>query len=139
MISKVFLPILVFAGAVAVMATGCGASAESTQEGGGEPPAVPVPAGEIAAVDVPALISSTGCLACHALHGRGGAVGPPLESLADKDERYVRRALRNPNADTAPGFEAFAGTMPPTFADILTPAELEALVRFLLAGAPAGG
>lgn len=120
-------------------AAGCGAPAESTQERGVDPPAVPVTADQVAAVDVPALITSTGCLACHSLHGKGGAVGPPLESLEGKDERYVRRAIENPSADTAAGFEAFAGTMPATFADILTPAELEALVRFLLAGAPQGG
>lgn len=124
---------------LALAAAGCGASAETSQDQKGDPPAPPVSAEEIAAVDVPALLKSTGCLACHSLEGNGGAVGPPLESLEGKDERYVRRAIENPNADTAAGFEAFAGTMPPTFADILTPAELEALVRFLLAGASRGG
>ncbi len=108
----------------AVAATG----AEETA--GGEPGAAAEP-GEI---DVPALIEATGCLACHAMGGVGGAVGPPFEELREKDVEYIRRGIVDPNADTAAGFEAFAGTMPPTFGSMLSPAELEALIRYLKGG-----
>ncbi|MFQ5688921.1 MAG: c-type cytochrome [Gemmatimonadota bacterium] len=77
------------------------------------------------------LIHTLGCLACHELEGEGGKVGPPFSSLAGKDREYLRRGILRPNADTAQGFEAFAGTMPPNFGDRLTAAQLEALVDFL--------
>jgi hypothetical protein len=44
---------------------------------------------------------------------------------------YLRRAILDPAADTAQGFEAFAGTMPPNFGDQLTAGQLESLVKYL--------
>jgi len=44
---------------------------------------------------------------------------------------YIRRGILTPNADTAKGFEKFAGTMPQTFGQMLSAAQLEALVQFL--------
>jgi hypothetical protein len=43
----------------------------------------------------------------------------------------IRRAILLPNADTAKGYEKFAGTMPPTFGHMLSAAQLEAIVQFL--------
>ncbi len=89
----------------------------------------PAPAGQ--ETDPQALIQQGGCLACHQLEGVGGAVGPSFETMGEKDEEYLLRGIVSPNADTAQGFEAFAGTMPPTFGDMFTPEQLEILVRFL--------
>lgn len=91
----------------------------------------PGPRGVASAADPRELVDALGCLACHQLEGQGGAVGPPFEEMAGQEEEYVRRSILEPNADTAQGYEAFAGTMPANFADRLTVAQLEALVRFL--------
>ena len=85
-------------------------------------------------IDVPALFNSYGCVACHSYQGVGAQLGPPFEDAAGKDREYILRGITDPSADTAPGFEAFAGTMPPTFAQMMSPAELEALVDFLVGG-----
>jgi mono/diheme cytochrome c family protein len=83
-------------------------------------------------MDPVALHTEKGCVGCHQLDGKGGAVGPPFDHIgarltADK----IRRAILVPNADTAKGFERFAGTMPQTFGQMLSAAQLEALVQFL--------
>ena len=43
----------------------------------------------------------------------------------------IRRSILEPNADTAQGYAAVAGTMPQTFGQQLTAAQLESLVRYL--------
>jgi hypothetical protein len=43
----------------------------------------------------------------------------------------IRRAILVPNADTAKGYEKFAGMMPQTFGQQLSAAQLEAIVQFL--------
>lgn len=78
-----------------------------------------------------ALIESYGCLACHSLAGTGAQIGPPFEDLRGKDADYIRRGIVEPNADTAQGFEAFAGTMPPMFGTLMSAEELDALIGFL--------
>ncbi len=82
-------------------------------------------------VDPKALITTYGCVACHSLEGQGGQVGPPFESLRGKELEYIRRSIVDPNADTAKGYEAFAGTMPPTFGTVMSEAEIDALAKFL--------
>jgi mono/diheme cytochrome c family protein len=77
------------------------------------------------------LFAEKGCIGCHQLGGQGGQVGPPLDAIGrQRNADYIRRSLLEPNADTARGFERFAGTMP-AFGQQLTGAQLEALVRFL--------
>ncbi len=100
-----------------------GESATPQEAPGGETEAGPT--------DPRALIQSYGCLACHALDGEGGQVGPPFEELRGKDLEYILRGIVSPNADTAPGFEAFAGTMPPNFDELMSADQLDALARFL--------
>ena len=90
------------------------------------------------AVDPLVVIRANGCLACHSLAGEGAMLAPAFETLHGRDVAYIRRGIVDPAADTAAGFESFAGTMPPTFARMLSSAELEALVEFLRAG-PGGG
>ena len=107
------------------------------QRTGGAPPA----SGGVAATaagptvtattDPTALFAEKGCVGCHQLGGQGGQVGPPLDAIGrTRNADYIRRSLLEPNADTACGFERFAGTMP-AFGQQLTGAQLEALVRYL--------
>lgn len=96
--------------------------------GGPPPPAGPA---MTATTDPMALFAEKGCIGCHQLAGQGGQVGPPLDAIGrQRNAEYIRRSLLEPNADTARGFERFAGTMP-AFGQQLTGAQLEALVRFL--------
>ena len=73
------------------------------------------------------------CGACHQLADAGtpAGVGPNLdESLAGKDEEYVRRAITDPEADIAEGFSG--GIMPSNYGETLDPAEIDALVEYLM-------
>lgn len=82
--------------------------------------------------DPVALINERGCIGCHVLDGKGGAVGPAFDRMgASLTADGIRRGILVPNADTAKGFERFAGTMPANFGQLLTAAQLEALVQFL--------
>lgn len=48
-----------------------------------------------------------GCQRCHKLGGEGGDVGPDLTGLGrTKGREYVLRAIVNPNAEIAPGYES---------------------------------
>jgi cytochrome c oxidase subunit II len=72
------------------------------------------------------------CGSCHALAdaGTSGGIGPDLEeSLAGKDEAYIRRAIEEPDADVAEGFQP--GIMPPNYGETLPPEEVDALVKYL--------
>lgn len=89
-------------------------------------PDAPPPVG----LEGPALVEQYGCMACHQLAGEGGPVGPAFEEVRGPRDR-LRRAILDPAADTTPGYEAFAGTMPTDFGERMTAAELEALLDFL--------
>lgn len=84
--------------------------------------------------DPAALMQSLGCAACHTAEEGGPGVGPAVPAMADLERDYIRRSILEPAADTAAGFEAFAGTMPATFGDQLTAAQLESLVDYLAGG-----
>lgn len=84
--------------------------------------------------DPQAMIQALGCTACHAGPDGGGGVGPPLSAMAGLERDYIRRSILEPAADTAKGFEAMAGTMPPNFGDQLTAHQLEILVSYLANG-----
>lgn len=81
--------------------------------------------------DPAALIDAAGCLACHKLGDAGGPVGPAFAGMGALGAEYIRTSILYPNADTAQGYEPFAGTMPATFGEQLTAAQLESIVRFL--------
>ena len=85
------------------------------------------------------LITVNGCLACHALEGEGGLVGPPFGALIGQDRDFIREGIVNPNASIAEGFEAFAGTMPPIFGELMSTVELDALIEFLATGMVGAG
>lgn len=85
-----------------------------------------------AATDPRQLLAENGCLACHAIDGQGPPIGPPFDGMGRRiPAERIRRAILEPNADTAQGYAQFAGTMPTTFGDQLSAAQLEALVTFL--------
>jgi mono/diheme cytochrome c family protein len=82
---------------------------------------------------------ANGCGGCHTLKdaGSGGNIGPDLDKLvadaktAGKDvNAYVRESIVNPNAYIAPGFPK--GVMPGSFGQTLKPADLNALVAYLV-------
>ena len=110
-----------------------------TGSGGGETPAAggappPGGGGALAAgsTDPMEIWAAGGCGACHQLNGEGGPIGPPLDDIgATRDREYIRRAILDPGADVATGYEAVAGVMPPTFGGSLTAAQLEALIDML--------
>jgi quinoprotein glucose dehydrogenase len=52
------------------------------------------------------------CVRCHKLWGRGGEVGPALDTVgAQRDARYLLEAIVAPNATIAPGFESVVITL----------------------------
>jgi cytochrome c551/c552 len=78
------------------------------------------------------LYNEKGCVGCHQLDGKGGQVGPSFDHLgSSRTKDYLRRAILEPNADTAKGYEKFAGMMPNTFGQQLSATQLEALVNYL--------
>jgi mono/diheme cytochrome c family protein len=82
-----------------------------------------------------AVFAEAGCGSCHtfAAAEASGAIGPNLdETLAGKDAAYVRRAILDPDAEIAQGYDA--GVMPQTYEDQLSPEQLADLVAFLTAG-----
>lgn len=82
--------------------------------------------------DPHAILEANQCLLCHALAGAGGPIGPPLDGLgARRSPDEIRRKILDPASDTAPGYEALAGTMPATFGQQMTAAQLEAVVTYL--------
>ncbi|MBI4521668.1 MAG: c-type cytochrome [Gemmatimonadetes bacterium] len=78
------------------------------------------------------IMQQSQCLLCHVLRGQGGPIGPSFDGMGARlTADYIRRSILQPNADTASGFAAMAGTMPQTFGQQLSAAQLEALVQFL--------
>ena len=72
------------------------------------------------------------CDACHMIGGEGGEVGPNLSKIgASRDREYLRRALLNPNAEIAKGFEP--DMMPADLGEQMYAKELEILLDFLVA------
>ncbi|HEV8358315.1 MAG TPA: c-type cytochrome [Gemmatimonadales bacterium] len=84
-------------------------------------------------LDPRVLIVEKGCSGCHILDGKGPPIGPPFDGVGRRlTAEYIRRSILLPNADTAKGYEKFAGMMPQTFGQQLSAAQLEALVQFLV-------
>ena len=71
------------------------------------------------------------CSRCHVVDGKGGAVGPALDTLATrKGADYIRRSLLEPNADIAEGYPLKISPMPP-IGLLLTPQEIEDVLAYL--------
>jgi cytochrome c oxidase subunit 2 len=72
------------------------------------------------------------CGACHALADAGttGGIGPDLDAgLKGKDKAYIKQSIVEPSADIAPDYQD--GVMPPNYGETLSPAEVDALVKYL--------
>jgi cytochrome c oxidase subunit 2 len=88
--------------------------------------------GAAPAPDGKALFTSAGCAACHTLADAGatGTTGPDLgKVLVGKDPAFIKQSIVDPNAQIAPGYQA--GIMPQNFSQQLTPAQIDAIVKYL--------
>jgi mono/diheme cytochrome c family protein len=120
-------------GEVTVTAADLQAAAE-TEPGAAVGTAATAGTGPSATTDPVALIQELQCLACHKLGAEGQEVGPHFDGMGSRlspDE--IRQAILDPAASVSPGFEQFAGVMPPNFGSRLTASQLEAIVGFLAA------
>jgi cytochrome c5 len=79
------------------------------------------------------LIAQLACTACHKIGAQaGGPIGPDLSRIgAARDAAYLRRAILDPNAEVAKGFQP--GVMPANYGEQLFAKELEMLVAYLAA------
>ena len=78
------------------------------------------------------LFQEMQCIACHKLGSEGQEVGPPFDGIGSRlSAEEIRAAILDPAASISPGYEQFAGVMPPNFGSRLTAAQLEAVVVFL--------
>ena len=84
------------------------------------------------ATDPQELIKANACLGCHKIGSEGVVMGPDLSHIGTRaDAAYIRRAILDPDADLAKGFEPLKGVMPKTFGQQLTAAQLESIVDYL--------
>jgi cytochrome c oxidase subunit 2 len=77
--------------------------------------------------------TSAACGSCHTLAAAGatGTVGPDLgKVLKGKPAAFIRESIVTPNKQIAPGFQP--NIMPQDFSKTLSPAELTALVNYLV-------
>lgn len=95
---------------------------EGDDEGGGEP--------REPFTDVVDVIDEFGCGTCHVIADNEGELGPDLSKIgATHDIEYIRRAMLDPNADIAEGFEA--DTMPDDLGSQMYATEMELLINYM--------
>jgi mono/diheme cytochrome c family protein len=85
------------------------------------------------------VFASNGCGTCHtfAAAESGGVTGPNLdEQLPGESQAAVEEMIKDPNADIVKGYPP--NVMPQTYEQMLTPKELEDLVKYLLENASGG-
>jgi putative membrane-bound dehydrogenase-like protein len=74
-----------------------------------------------------------GCVRCHSLGGKGGAIGPALDGLASRKQRdYVYQSLVNPTAQLAEGFDKMGASPMPPMNILLNEQELADLMAYLM-------
>jgi mono/diheme cytochrome c family protein len=86
------------------------------------------------------VFANNGCGGCHtfAAAEAGGVTGPNLdEVLPGQKAAMIEESIVEPNAKIAKGYAA--NVMPPNFGEILSPQELEDLVKYLMEDSSAGG
>ena len=77
--------------------------------------------------------TATPCGSCHTLADAGTTqeVGPNLdEVLPGKDAEFIHESIVNPDAEIAEGYNA--GLMPQNYGEVLSDAQLDSLVEYLL-------
>jgi cytochrome c oxidase subunit 2 len=92
-----------------------------------------------AAIDAKSIFTkgngeSIACGSCHQLAAAGtpaGGIGPNLDKvLAGKDAAFIKTSIVDPQAEIAKGYPP--NVMPPNFGQTLKPAEIDALVQYLV-------
>ena len=74
-----------------------------------------------------------GCIRCHKVGGEGGIVGPVLDGVATrKDRDYLYRALTNPAAELAEGFDKLGSSPMLPMNIILNDQEIADVMAYLL-------
>jgi cytochrome c oxidase subunit II len=76
--------------------------------------------------------AATACGACHTLSdaGTSASTGPNLDDgLKGRDAAFIKQSIEQPNAQIAQGYSA--GIMPQNYAQTLSPAQIDALVKYL--------
>jgi len=78
------------------------------------------------------IIRGAGCLGCHKIGTEGGAIAPNLTHVGSRlSQALIRECILKPDTRVSKGYEKFVGVMPKTFGNMLSGAQLEALVQFL--------
>ena len=107
----------------------------------GNPAAAPAGGGKTAATSGKDIFAAAGCSSCHTFGPAGskGTVGPDLDQLPAEAKRggkplaaFTRESIVSPDAYLEPGFQK--GVMPTDFAQKLSSAQIDALVKFLTTG-----
>lgn len=83
------------------------------------------------AADGKQVFTKNGCMACHAIGGQGGKVGPALDKVGAKGKDYIKESILEPNKVVTKGFAP--NIMPQNFKDKIKGDELTALVDYLAA------
>jgi mono/diheme cytochrome c family protein len=114
-------------------ASGVEVTVKIPADAGEAPKAEDKPAQRPPAKDAQEVIAQFGCTACHKIGAMaGGPIGPDLSKVgAGRDAAYLRRAILEPNADVAKGFQP--NVMPAVYGEQLYAKELELLVAYLAA------
>ena len=101
------------------------------------PPPPPPPDNGDGETSGPQLFVGSGCGSCHTIVGiSGGQLGPDLSAVgARADAGYIRESILDPSAvmaEVCPGDVACPdNVMPKSFGDLLSDAEIDALVAYL--------
>ena len=91
--------------------------------------ATPIGASAQAKIEIPKVFADN-CARCHNINGLN-TVCPDLSDVGLRREAaYLRQSILDPNAYIVPGFPA--DVMPQNFPQILTSADVDTLVNFLL-------
>jgi mono/diheme cytochrome c family protein len=115
-------------GTIDVTAEDLASAREESGGGGAAAPGAPA----TVSLNAREIMNANGCLGCHKLGDEGGVIGPPFGGIGSRLSRdQLRQAILDPNATIAAGFESMRGTMPVTFGQSMTAAQLEALVGYL--------
>lgn len=87
-----------------------------------------------------AIMQQNACFTCHQLDDQGMEIGPPFDGIGSRrSASYIRRSIVDPAAEVPEGYESVAGSMPPNFGQLLSDAQLDAVVEFLASRTEGGG
>lgn len=122
--------------ATGTVAGGASSGAEASGSGGQDAGASAVQALGVLGERGRRVFDDEGCGGCHRLAdaGSNGRIGPDLDAvLTGQDEARIRQSIVDPQAEATPGFDG--AQMPDRYGDQLSAEDLDALVKYLAAGA----